>query len=85
LRVPDDVSVVGQNDLSFAPYLVPPLTSIAQSIQEMGSLGIKILLEKLNWPEDEPWSSRQIVFEPRPTIRLSSAPPRVNGQLLSSS
>jgi LacI family transcriptional regulator len=76
LRVPEDVSVVGQNDLSFAPYLVPPLTSIAQSIQEMGALGIKILLEKLSWPEEEQWVAQQVVFTPTPSIRLSSAPPR---------
>ena len=77
LRVPGDVSVVGQNDLSFAPYLVPPLTSIAQSIQEMGALGIKILLEKLNWPEEEPWIPQQVVFAPHVSVRLSSARPRV--------
>lgn len=77
LRVPEDVSVVGQNDQSFAAYLVPPLTSVAQSIQEMGALGIKILLEKLAWPVGEPWRSRQVVLEPRPTIRQSTAPPRL--------
>jgi LacI family transcriptional regulator len=79
LRVPEDVSVVGQNDLSFAPYLVPPLTSIAQSIHEMGTLGIKILIEKLHWPEGEPWIPQQVVFEPRATIRLSTA--RLSPQL----
>jgi LacI family transcriptional regulator len=75
LRVPEDVSVVGQNDLSFAPYLVPPLTSIAQSIQEMGALGIEILLQKLTWAEGEPWLPQQVILEPRPSIRLSSARP----------
>jgi LacI family transcriptional regulator len=73
LRVPEDVSVVGQNDLSFAPYLVPPLTSVAQRIQEMGALGIKILLQKLIWPGDEPWVPQQVVFEPHSSVRLSSA------------
>ena len=77
LRVPEDVSVVGQNDLSFAPYLVPPLTSVAQRIKEMGALGIKILLEKLMWQEDEPWTPQQVVFEPIASVRQSSARPSV--------
>lgn len=77
LRVPDDVSVVGQNDHSFAPFLVPPLTSIAQSIQEMGALGIQILLDKLALPAGEERTPQQVIFEPRPTIRLSTSRPRV--------
>jgi LacI family transcriptional regulator len=77
LRVPEDVSVVGQNDLSFAPFLIPPLTSVAQRIQEMGSLGIKILLEKLRWPEEQAWTPQQVVFEPSASVRLSTTAPRV--------
>jgi LacI family transcriptional regulator len=73
LRVPDDVSVVGHNDLSFAPYLIPPLTSIAQSIHEMGVRAMQILLQKLALPEGEPWIPQQIILEPKPSIRQSSA------------
>lgn len=80
LRIPADVSVVGQNDLSFAPFLVPPLTSVAQSIHEMGRLGMEILLKKLapgqSGLSPDSWELQQIVLEPKLNIRLStSAPP----------
>jgi LacI family transcriptional regulator len=74
LRIPVDVSVVGQNDLSFAPFLVPPLTSVAQSIHEMGKLGMEMLLRKLTRSGREPWELQQIVLAPRLNIRLSTAP-----------
>ncbi|RIK54933.1 MAG: LacI family transcriptional regulator [Chloroflexi bacterium] len=77
LQVPDDVSVVGQNDLSFASYLIPPLTSVAHPIYEMGARGAEILLQKLAWPAQQPWITQHIVFEPKLTIRLSSSSPRV--------
>ena len=76
LRVPDDVSVIGHNDLSFAPYLIPPLTSVAQSIHEMGLRATEILLQKLAWPKKRSWIPQQVIFEPRFSIRLSCAPPR---------
>ena len=83
LRIPDDVSVIGHNDLSFAPYLVPPLTSIAQSIHEMGERAMKILLQKLAWPEGQPWVPQRLIFEPELVIRRSSARPSitVNGKV----
>lgn len=74
LRIPTDVSVVGQNDLSFAPFLVPPLTSVAQAIHEMGKLGIEILLQKITMSNQETWQWQQIVLEPRLNIRLSTVP-----------
>lgn len=72
LRVPDDISVVGHNDLSFAPYLIPPLTSVAQPIYAMGAQAAEILLAKLAWRGPQPWTARQVVLEPQLTIRLSS-------------
>ncbi len=77
LRVPGDISVVGHNDLSFAPYLIPPLTSVAQPIYGMGARATEILLQKLAWPEGQPWVPHQIVFEPQLTLRQSSCPPSV--------
>jgi LacI family transcriptional regulator len=74
LRVPDDISVVGHNDLSFAPYLIPPLTSVAQPIYAMGAQAADILLQKLAWRGPQPWVSRQIVSAPQLTVRLSTRP-----------
>ena len=36
LRLPEDLSVIGFDDISFARYTVPPLTTVAQPVREMG-------------------------------------------------
>jgi LacI family transcriptional regulator len=77
LRVPEDVAVTGQNDLFFAPYLVPPLTSVAQPIYEMGRRSTEMLLQKISWPDDEPWTPQQIVYDPKLVVRESSVLPPV--------
>ena len=44
LRVPDDVSVIGINDIPFCAYTNPPLTSVAQPKQQLGALAVEVLL-----------------------------------------
>lgn len=46
--VPDEVSVVGFNDCSYARLAWPPLTSIAQPLREVGEVAARVLLAKLN-------------------------------------
>lgn len=45
VHVPDDVSVVGFDDLVFAAYLRPSLTSIHQPARRLGSLAVELALE----------------------------------------
>jgi LacI family transcriptional regulator len=47
LRVPDELSVVGFDDVRLASFTNPPLTTIAQPIAEIGELATKMLLERL--------------------------------------
>jgi LacI family transcriptional regulator len=72
LRVPDDVALVGQNNLSFAEFLVPPLTSVVHAVQQVGRQGTEILLQKLAWPVAEPWTPQRVVLEPTLIVRESS-------------
>lgn len=44
LAVPDDVSIVGFDDIPFARYSVPPLTTIAQPVREIGHETVRLLL-----------------------------------------
>lgn len=72
-RVPEDVSVVGYDDLEFARYLAPPLTTLTQQAYEMGKAGVDILVERLSWPEDRPWTPRHVIFKPELVVRSSTA------------
>ncbi len=47
LRVPDDVSLVGFDDLIMARYAMPPLTTVRQSVYEIGSEAATAMLELL--------------------------------------
>lgn len=53
LRVPEDVSIAGFDDLFVASYTTPPLTTVRQPKKEMGCRAISILLELLKGGEAE--------------------------------
>lgn len=48
LRVPEDVSVIGYDDIQSASYHVPSITTIRQPLQQMGSVAATLLLQKLS-------------------------------------
>ena len=50
LKVPEDVSIIAFDNQAFIDYLNPPITTIAQSIEEIGNVAINVLIDKL---EDE--------------------------------
>ena len=72
LRVPDDVAMVGQNDLTLAQYLDPPLTSVSHAVRSMGRQGTEILFQKIQWPEAKQWEPHSVTYEPRLVVRESS-------------
>lgn len=50
LKVPDDVSVVGFDDIQNAAYQNPGLTTVRQPLREMGRVAAEILLRRINRP-----------------------------------
>jgi len=48
LKIPEDISVVGIDDILLARYLEPPLTTIRIDREEMGRLAIELLMKKIN-------------------------------------
>ena len=61
LRVPQDVSVVGYDDIELARYLTPPLTTIHQPQEELCRQAVDTLLERIQGADDAP---RIISLEP---------------------
>ncbi len=72
LRVPQDIAVVGQNNLEYTDFLIPPLTSVAHAVQQMGRQGTEILLQKLAWSDEQPWLAHRVALEPVLVVRESS-------------
>lgn len=72
LRVPDDVSVVGFDDIPEASYFMPPLTTIHQDFNQLGEMGVRYLLECIQYPETV---IKQHVLYPKLVVRHSTAPP----------
>lgn len=71
-RVPDDVSVVGFDDITESGFFTPPLTTIHQDYTELGRRGLKMLLRQLDQADrDQP----PAVVAPWLVERSSTAPP----------
>jgi LacI family transcriptional regulator len=51
LRVPEDISVIGFDDIPQSTLLYPPLTTVRQPLEKMGRVATQMLLDVLNHPE----------------------------------
>ena len=47
LRVPDEIALIGYDDLPLAAFTSPPLTSVHQPIGEMGAHAVRVLIEQI--------------------------------------
>lgn len=72
LHVPDDVAIVGFDDIELASYTTPSLTTVAQPKQEIGRLAVKLLFERMGSPSLPP---RHNVLATRLVVRESSTRP----------
>jgi len=70
LRVPEDVSVIGFDDILSAAYQRPSLTTIRQPLRAMGTIAARTLLEKIAHPEEH--FPEEIVMGPELVVRESS-------------
>jgi LacI family transcriptional regulator len=68
LRVPEDVAVIGYDDIQLAQYMTPPLTTIHQPKDSLGELAIDTLLHRLQEPGADP---QVLVLTPELVIRES--------------
>ena len=74
LRVPQDVSVVGFDDIKEAAFQTPSLTTIRQPLHQMGALAVQTLLEQLRPSAN--CDLPQIAVAPELIVRESTGPAR---------
>ena len=73
MRIPDDLSVVGFDDLEFARWCGPPLTTVRQPLVEMGAAAAELVLALAGG--EEPGAHR-IELATELVVRQSTAPAR---------
>lgn len=70
LRVPEDISVVGMDDLPATAFFAPPLTSVGQPVYQMGKRAAELLLEWISGELVGPQAAQ--VVEPYLAVREST-------------
>lgn len=73
LKIPQDISVIGIDDIDTAQYLSPMLTTIHVPLDEMGQMAAKILIDRIQGGHHIPM---KILMPFYPAVRESCAPPR---------
>lgn len=76
LRVPEDISVVGFDDINSAAFQNPSLTTIRQPLREMGMRAARILVDRLRGTEDPGQISVKPELIVRESTAAASSPPR---------
>jgi LacI family transcriptional regulator len=72
LRVPEDLSVVGFDDVEHATIVTPALTTVRQPLAEMGRTGVSLLMRLL---EGKRFETLHVELATRLVVRDSTAPP----------
>ena len=73
LRCPEDISIIGFDDIATATYTTPRLTTIRQPLKRMGEVAAQLLLRRIQHPKEA--YPDTIMFEPELMVRESTASP----------
>jgi LacI family transcriptional regulator len=77
IRVPEDISVVGYDNIEQSSYFAPRLTTVAQPHHEMGRMAVEKLLERI---ANKNLADRVFHISPRLVLRSSTAFAKQKGQ-----
>jgi LacI family transcriptional regulator len=77
LRCPDDISVIGFDDISSAAYQTPRLTTVRQPLRRMGEMAVQTLLKRIESPHEA--YPEVILFEPELMVRESTSAAGLTG------
>ena len=75
VAVPDDISIVGFDDIDFAAFAIPPLTTVSQRGREMGRIAAELALDMISSSRTRD-EVEDIVLTPSLVVRASTAAPR---------
>jgi LacI family transcriptional regulator len=70
LRCPEDISVIGFDDIASAAYMCPRLTTVRQPLRRMGEMAVQTLLKRIESPNEA--YPESIMFEPELMVREST-------------
>ncbi|AJQ95069.1 substrate-binding domain-containing protein [Gynuella sunshinyii] len=70
IRVPEDLSVIGYDNISFSAHFYPPLTTINQPKNRLAKMAVHTLIERLEHPRKQ---GRTLLIEPDLVVRSSVA------------
>jgi LacI family transcriptional regulator len=69
VRVPEEMAIVGYDDIEFAGAAAVPLTSVRQPARKLGRTAAELLIAETS---GEPIRHRQLVFQPELVVRDST-------------
>lgn len=77
LSCPENISVIGHNDMPLMDMVSPPMTTVRIQHREMGAQAARVLLENIASPDRAP---EAVVLQPAIILRKSTAQPRPAGK-----
>lgn len=80
VRIPDDVAVIGYDDVEFASMLATPLTSVRQPQYQLGRAAAELLLFETSG--NAAHQHRDVLFQPELVVRETSRPNRRRNVLI---
>lgn len=78
LKIPEDISVIGFDDISLSSNHLINLSTVSQNMEEMATLALKNLLMIIE--ENEKEEDLQLMIEPVLKIRKTTGPPRIKNE-----
>lgn len=70
IRIPEEVSVIGMDNLSIADMMYPSLTTIGQPFEVMAEKAVELLLKNIDFPDES--IAEDILIQPKLIVRESS-------------
>ena len=73
IRIPEDFSIIGYDDIPMSSLISPPLTTVIQDKEMLGGMAVNMLCQVINGDTQPP---QQYKIPPKLVVRKSTAPPK---------